>query len=82
VQFSYIFWGGGGGWSGTEATVGLLYQPPMMMTDEGCEAIGEMLGKENRSARRKAALSVALSITNPTRARTWAAAVGCQRLTS
>jgi hypothetical protein len=45
------------GWSETESTItaaitGLLYQPRKMMDDE-CGAIGAVLGRGNRSTRRK-----------------------------
>jgi hypothetical protein len=40
------------GWSGTESTTALLYQPRIMDCDE-CEEIGGMLGRESRSTRRK-----------------------------
>jgi hypothetical protein len=38
----------------TEATTGLLYQPRMMDDDE-CGAVGGMIGRGNRSTRRKPA---------------------------
>jgi hypothetical protein len=40
---------------GTAATIGLLYQPPMI-DDGDCEAVGGMnIGRGNRSTRRKPA---------------------------
>jgi hypothetical protein len=46
------------GWNGTESTItqaitGVLYQLWMMMDDEEYGAVGGMLGRVNRSARRK-----------------------------
>jgi hypothetical protein len=46
------------GWSvtvstGTEATTGLLYQPRMIMDDNEGGTVGGMIGKGNRSTRRK-----------------------------
>jgi hypothetical protein len=46
---------GGGGWSGTQATTGLLYQSLMMVDDDYCGAVGGMSGKGNRSTLRKPA---------------------------
>jgi hypothetical protein len=69
----------------TAATIGLLYQP-RMIDDVDFGAIGGMkIGRGNRSIRRKPA---SLPLCPPqvphylTRARTWAAAVGSQRLTT
>jgi hypothetical protein len=63
---------------------GLFYQP-QMIDDGDCGAFGGMLiGRGNRSTRRKPAPSATLSTTNPTWpdwAWTWAAAVGSRRLT-
>jgi hypothetical protein len=38
--------------NGNESTIGLLYQPRMVMDDDDCGAVGGMLGKGNRSTRR------------------------------
>jgi hypothetical protein len=70
---------------GTAATSGLLYKP--QMTDEGdCGAIGGMkIGRGNRSTRRNQAPAPLCPPQIPrdqTRARTWAAEVGSQRLTA
>jgi hypothetical protein len=70
---------------GTAATTGLLYW--LQMIDEGdCgEISGMKIGRGNRSTRRKPA---PVSLCPPqiphdqTRARTWVAAVGSQRLTA
>jgi hypothetical protein len=70
---------------GTEATIGLLYQPQMI--DEGnCEAIGGMkTGTGNRSTRRKPA-PVPLCLPHIPHGVTWAwtgaAAMGSRRLTA
>jgi hypothetical protein len=68
---------------GTAATSGLLYKPQTI--DEGdCGAIGGMkIGRGNRSTRRIPAPAPLCPPQIPhdqTRARTWAAAVGSQRL--
>jgi hypothetical protein len=68
----------------TEATTGLLYQPRMMMDDE-CGVIGGMLGRGNRSTRRKPAPVALCPPQMPhdlTWARTGAATVGNRRLTA
>jgi hypothetical protein len=71
------------GWSGTqsiitEAPIGLLYQPQMMMGD-GCGAVGEMIGRGNRSTRiRHAPVPLCLP-HDVTRARMRAIAVGSRR---
>jgi hypothetical protein len=70
---------------GTAATSGLLYKPQMI--DEGdCGAIGGiMIGRGNRSTRKKpdsAPLCPSQIPHDQTRARTRAAAVGSQRLTA
>jgi hypothetical protein len=69
----------------TATTSGLLYKPQMI--DEGdCGAIGGVkIGRGNRSTRRKPSSAPLCSPQIPhdqTRARTWAAAVGSQRLTA
>jgi hypothetical protein len=70
---------------GTAATTGLLYQP-QMIDDCDCGEIGGMkIGRGNRSTRRKptpAPLCRPQIPHDQTRARTWAAAVGSQRLTA
>jgi hypothetical protein len=70
---------------GTAATTDLLYQP-QMIDDDDCGAIGGMkIGRGNRSTRRKPAPAPLRPPQIPldqTRARTWAAAVGSQRLTA
>jgi hypothetical protein len=61
----------------------LLYQPRMMMDDDECGAIGEMIGMGSRSTRRKPAPVLLCSPQIPqdfARARTQAAAVGSRRL--
>jgi hypothetical protein len=67
------------------ATSGLLYQP-QMIGEGDCGAIGGMkIGKGNRSTRRKPARAPLCSLQIPfdqTRDRTWAAALGSQRLTA
>jgi hypothetical protein len=70
---------------GTAATTGLLYQPQMI--DVGvCEAIGGMrIGKGDQNTRKKPAPVPLCSPQIPhniSRARTQAAAVGSQRLTT
>jgi hypothetical protein len=76
------------GWDkslGTAANSGLLYKPQMINEDD-CGAIGGMkIGRGNRSTRRKSAPAPLCPPQIPhdqTRARTWAAAVGSQRLTA
>jgi hypothetical protein len=70
---------------GTAATSGQLYKP-QMIDDGDCGAIGGMkIGRGNRSTRKKPALGPLCPPQIPhdqTRARTWAAAVGSQRLTA
>jgi hypothetical protein len=69
----------------TEVTIGLLYQPRMMMDDNECRAYGGVLCKENRSTRRKPApvpLCPPQIPHNLTRARIWVAEVGIRRLTA
>jgi hypothetical protein len=70
---------------GTAATAGLLYQP-QTMDDGDCGEIGGMkIGRGNRSTRRNPAPAPLCPPQIPhdqTRARTRAAAVGSQRLTS
>jgi hypothetical protein len=80
----FFLWGGTKS-LGTAATSDLLYKPQMIDEDD-CGAIGGMkIGRGNRSTRRKPA---PVSLCPPqiphdqTRARTRAAAVGSQRLTS
>jgi hypothetical protein len=68
----------------TEATTGLLHQPRMKMDDYKSGAIGGMIGRRNRSSRRKPApvpLCSPQISHDPTRARTPAAAMGSRRLT-
>jgi hypothetical protein len=63
---------------------GLLYQPRMMDGDE-CGAVGRMIGRGNRSTRRKPAPMPHFPPQiphDPTRARTRAAPVGIRRLTA
>jgi hypothetical protein len=85
--YLYFFIPNGMGLSplGTAATPGLLYQP-QMIDDGDCGAIGEIkIGRGNRSTQRKPAPSPLCPPQIPheqTRARTRAAAVGCQRLTA
>jgi hypothetical protein len=76
-SFSLLFFGVG--WNGnestiTEATTGLLYQH-LMMDDDECKAVGGIIGRGNRSTRRRPAPvqlcppqipQFALSTTNPT----------------
>jgi hypothetical protein len=65
---------------GAAATTGLFYQP-QMIDDGDCEATGGT----NRSTRRKptpASLCPPQILHDVTRARTWPAAVGSQRLTA
>jgi hypothetical protein len=77
------------GWSKTESTItevttGLLYQPWMMTDDDECGAISGMIGRETQSTHRKLAPVLLCPPHIPhdlTWARTWAAAVGSQRLT-
>jgi hypothetical protein len=63
----------------TEAATGLLYQPQMVMDDDEYGSIGGMLGRGNRSIRKK---STPVPLCEPqiphdlTRARTRAIAVG------
>jgi hypothetical protein len=70
---------------GTAAITGLLYQP-QMIDDGDCGVIGGIkIGMGNRSTRRKPAPAPLCPPQIPhdqTRARTRAAAVGSQRLTS
>jgi hypothetical protein len=64
---------------------GLLYQPRMMMDVDEYRTIGGMLGKGNRSTRRKPAPAPLCPPQIPhdlTRARTRSAVVGSQRLTA
>jgi hypothetical protein len=76
------------GWSGTEssiteATTGLLYQRRMTLDEDAYVAVGGMIGRRNRSTRRK---PVAVPLCPPqipydlTRARNWAADVESWRL--
>jgi hypothetical protein len=77
-----------GGWSqlsplSTVATTGLLYQP-RMIGDGDCGEFGGIIGRGNRSTRRKPA---SMSLRPPqtphsARTRTRTAAVGSQRLTA
>jgi hypothetical protein len=74
------------GWSGTESTIteattGLLYQPPMMMDNDECAAIGGILGRGNRSIQRKHAPLPLCPPQIPCDL-TRAAAVGSWRLTA
>jgi hypothetical protein len=68
---------------GTSTLFGLLYEP-LVMDDDERGAIGGMIGKGNRSTRRKVG---AMSLRPPqiphdlTLDRTWAVAVGRRRLT-
>jgi hypothetical protein len=84
VYFSFL------GWSETKSTItaaitGLLHQPRMMMDDNEWGAFDGMLGKGNRSTRRK---PVPVPFCPPQiprnliRDRTRAAAVGSRRLTT
>jgi hypothetical protein len=70
---------------GTAATSGLLYKP-QMIDENDCGAVGGMkIGRGNRSTRRKptpAPLYPPQIPHDQTRARTRAAAVGSQRLTT
>jgi hypothetical protein len=70
---------------GTEAATGLLYQP-QMIDDGDCGAIGGMkIDRGKRSTRRKpapASLCPPQILHDQIRARTRAAAVGSQRLTT
>jgi hypothetical protein len=70
---------------GTAVTIGLLYQP-QVIDDGDCGAIGGIkIGRGNRSTRRKSAPMTLCPPQTPhdlTWARTWAAAVGSQRLTA
>jgi hypothetical protein len=70
---------------GTSATVGLLYQPRMIDDDDDYGAVGGMIGRGNRSTRRKPA-PVPLPPPQISHDLTWdrtrAAAVGSQRLTA
>jgi hypothetical protein len=85
VHFFYYYWCGGTKSLGTAATSGLLYKP-QMIDEYHCGAIGGMkIGRGNRSTRRKPAPAPLWPPKIPldqTRARTWAAAVGSQRLTA
>jgi hypothetical protein len=79
----YYYWWGGTKSLGTAATSGLLYKPQMIDEDD-CGTIGGMkIGRGNRSTQRKPALAPLCPPQIPhdqTRARTWAAALGSQRL--
>jgi hypothetical protein len=69
----------------TEATTGLLYQPRMMKDDEECEAVVGMIGRGNRSTRRKPTAAPLCPPQIPhdlIRARNRPTAVGKQLLTS
>jgi hypothetical protein len=70
---------------GTAPTIGLLYQP-QMIDDGDCGAIvGMKIGRGDRNTRRKPAAAPRCPPQIPhyqTRARSWAAAVGSQRLTA
>jgi hypothetical protein len=64
---------------------GLVYQPRMMIDGDECGAVGGVLGKGNRSTRRKPAPVPLCQPQIPldlTRARTRAAALGSLRLTA
>jgi hypothetical protein len=70
---------------GTAATSGLLYKPKMIDEGDCGETGGMKIGRENRSTRRKPApapLCLPQIPHDQTRARTWAATVGSQRLTA
>jgi hypothetical protein len=79
----FFYWCFGTKSLGTAATSVLLYKPQMIDEDD-CGAIGGMkIGRGNRSTRKKPApvpLCPPQTPHDQTRARTWAAAVGSQRL--
>jgi hypothetical protein len=78
------------GCSGTESTItevitGLLYPPRMMMNDDECRAVGGIIGRGNRSTRRKptpVTLCPSWSPHDLNRDRTQAAAMGFMRLST
>jgi hypothetical protein len=86
TQFLFLSWGGVRLESlCTAATTGLLYQPQMIDYGDCGEIGGMKIGKGNRSTRRKPASAPLCPPQIPhdqTWARTWAAAVGSQRLTA
>jgi hypothetical protein len=61
--YNYYLWGGT---FGTEATTGLLHQPRVIGDGDCGEIGGMMIGRGNRSTRRKPAPLATLSTTNPT----------------
>jgi hypothetical protein len=70
---------------GASATVGLLYQPRMIDDDDYGAVGGMTIGRGNRSTRRKPAPVPLCPTQIPhdlTWDRTWATAVGSQRLTA
>jgi hypothetical protein len=74
------------GWSETESTIteattGLLYQSRVMVNDDECGAVGEMLGRGNRSTQKKPSPVPLCASQIPydlTRARTRTTAEGSQ----
>jgi hypothetical protein len=88
VTLFYFNWysGGGGGWSSVGSTRHCGQQWPMLPAPGAYDdrEIGGMIGRGNRSTRRKPALVPLCPPQTPrtVRTRTWPAAVGSQRLTA